>query len=77
MQFNRPSFDDYDEINSPRDEVTDIDRVIETAISRRGFLGGAMSFGLGSFLVDQIHCVKVHVNQWQVASSNNVTYTFS
>ncbi|KKL15138.1 hypothetical protein LCGC14_2508600 [marine sediment metagenome] len=51
MQFNRPSFDDYDEINSPRDEVTDIDRVIETAISRRGFLGGAMSFGLGSFLV--------------------------
>ncbi|KAF0675332.1 PhoX family protein [Profundibacterium mesophilum] len=51
MQDIRPSFDDYDEINSPRAEQTDIDRVIETAISRRGFLGGAMSFGLGSFLV--------------------------
>lgn len=44
-------FDAYDEINSPREETTDLDRVIESAISRRGFIGGTLTFGLGSFLV--------------------------
>lgn len=31
--------------------TTDLDRVIEAAISRRGLLGGVMTFGLGSFLM--------------------------
>ena len=29
------SFDEYDEIHSPRPEVTDLDRIIESAINRR------------------------------------------
>ena len=45
------SFDEIDELISPRAEDTDFDRVVDTALSRRGFLGGVMTFGLGSFLV--------------------------
>lgn len=41
------SFDDFDEINFPRPEECDFDRIVESAISRRGFLGGVLA--LGSF----------------------------
>ncbi len=50
-QIDELSFDEIDELISPRAEETDFDRVVETALSRRGFLGGVMTFGLGSFLV--------------------------
>ena len=36
-----PSFDEFDEINHPRPEETDFDRIVESAISRRGFLAVA------------------------------------
>ena len=39
------SFDDWDEIQNPRPEECDFDRVVEAAISRRGFLGGVLAFG--------------------------------
>ena len=42
------SFDDWDEHFFPRPEVQDFDRVVEAAISRRGFLGGALAFGSGA-----------------------------
>jgi len=42
------SADDWDEINSPRPEENDFDRVVERAVSRRGFLGGALAFGSGA-----------------------------
>ncbi len=45
------SFDEIDELISPRAEETDFDHIVETALSRRGFLGGVMTFGLGTFLV--------------------------
>lgn len=44
----RLSADDWDERNFPRPEVQDFDRVVERAISRRGFLGGALAFGSGA-----------------------------
>jgi len=50
-QIDDLSFDEIDELISPRAEETDFDRIVETAFSRRGFLGGVMTFGLGSFLV--------------------------
>ncbi|MEM1299206.1 MAG: PhoX family phosphatase [Pseudomonadota bacterium] len=39
------SFDDWDELVSPRPEECDFDRVVEAAISRRGFMGGVLAFG--------------------------------
>ena len=43
------SFDEFDEINYPRPDETDFDRVVESAISRRGFLN-VMAVGTASFL---------------------------
>ncbi|MFK7868908.1 MAG: PhoX family phosphatase [Roseobacter sp.] len=42
------SADDWDELNSPRPDIQEFDRVVERAISRRGFLGGALAFGSGA-----------------------------
>ncbi|AXT25996.1 PhoX family phosphatase [Ruegeria sp. AD91A] len=39
------SFDEYDEIISPRPEECDFDRVVERALSRRGFMGGVLAMG--------------------------------
>ncbi|MDE0150630.1 MAG: PhoX family phosphatase [Rhodospirillaceae bacterium] len=44
------SFDAFDESNDPRPEETGFDRVVEDAVSRRGFLGGAVAVGTGAFL---------------------------
>lgn len=37
--------DEWDELKFPRPEVQDFDRVVERAISRRGFLGGIWPSG--------------------------------
>ncbi|MDD9733532.1 PhoX family phosphatase [Mameliella sp. AT18] len=42
------SWDDFDEMRDPRPAQTDFDAVVERAISRRGFLGGALAFGSGA-----------------------------
>ena len=42
------SADEWDELNFPRPLVQDFDRVVERAISRRGFLGGVLAFGSGA-----------------------------
>ena len=42
------SADDWDDLNFPRPEAPDFDRVVERAISRRGFLGGVLAFGSGA-----------------------------
>ncbi len=39
------TFDEFDEIVDPRPEETDFDRIVDTAISRRGLMGGALAFG--------------------------------
>ena len=38
------SWDDFDEMRDPRPAQTDFDAVVERAISRRGFLGGALAW---------------------------------
>ncbi len=40
--------DEWDELNFPRPAVQEFDRVVERAISRRGFLGGVLAFGSGA-----------------------------
>ena len=42
------SADDWDELHFPRPEMQEFDHVVEQAISRRGFLGGALAFGSGA-----------------------------
>ncbi len=39
------SWDEFDELRDPRPAENDFDRVVERAISRRGFLSGALAFG--------------------------------
>ena len=51
MDHEDLSFDEHDELLNPRPEETEFDRIVDTALSRRGFLGGVMTFGLGTFLV--------------------------
>ncbi|WP_281684174.1 PhoX family protein, partial [Thalassobaculum salexigens] len=45
------SFDDWDELRSPRPAVTDFDTVVDRAMSRRGFLGGIAMLGGAAFLM--------------------------
>jgi hypothetical protein len=49
MNKDRLSFDDRDELINPPPATTQFDQVVETALSRRGFLGGVMTLGLGTF----------------------------
>ncbi len=42
------SWDEWDELQSPRPDHTDFDDVVETALSRRGFLSGVLAFGSGA-----------------------------
>lgn len=48
MDHTDLSADDWDEINFPRPEENDFDRVVERAVSRRGFLGSVLAFGSGA-----------------------------
>lgn len=42
------SWDDFDEHRDPRPEENQFDAVVDRAVSRRGFLGGALAFGSGA-----------------------------
>ena len=45
IDTSKLSWDEWDELQNPPPAETDFDRVVETAISRRGFLGGVLAFG--------------------------------
>lgn len=42
------SWDEWDELQRPAPATTDFDAVVDTALSRRGFLGGVLAFGSGA-----------------------------
>ena len=48
IDLNALSADDWDEMNDPRPQDTDFDRVVEAALSRRGFLSGLVALGSGA-----------------------------
>ncbi|MCH2078434.1 MAG: PhoX family phosphatase [Rhodobacteraceae bacterium] len=48
IDYDALSFDDEDEIISPRGSEHGFDEVVERAISRRGFLGSVLAFGSGA-----------------------------
>jgi secreted PhoX family phosphatase len=43
---SHPTFDEFDDINNPRPDETDFDRLADRALSRRGFLGALGAAGL-------------------------------
>lgn len=45
IDTSKLSWDEWDELQNPPPAVTDFDRVVESAISRRGFLSGVLAFG--------------------------------
>ncbi|MBS9716049.1 PhoX family phosphatase [Pseudohalocynthiibacter aestuariivivens] len=80
MTKDELSFDEFDEANDPRPEMTGFDKVVDQAFSRRGFLGGVMTFGLGSFLVGttSIHPANAAEDRFgfaQVAANTDDTVT--
>ncbi len=48
INYDELSFDDEDELKFPRPAKHGFDDVVERAVSRRGFLGGALAFGSGA-----------------------------
>lgn len=48
INYDNLSFDDEDELKFPRPTKHAFDDVVERAVSRRGFLGGALAFGSGA-----------------------------
>ncbi|MGR3512440.1 MAG: PhoX family protein [Paracoccaceae bacterium] len=48
IDTSKLSWDDWDEHHDPRPEENGFDKVVEEAISRRGFLGGVLAFGSGA-----------------------------
>ena len=49
--YTEMSFDEFDEAVNPPPETIEFDEIVDEALSRRGFLGGVMSFGAGSFVL--------------------------
>ncbi len=45
IDTSKLSWDEWDELQNPPPAVTDFYRVVESAVSRRGFLGGLLAFG--------------------------------
>ncbi len=46
--LNDLSWDEFDELRDARPAATEFDKVVESAISRRGFMGGVLAFGSGA-----------------------------
>jgi len=63
-----PSADDRDDLNFPRPEEQEFDRVVQRAISRRGFLRDAMVFGSGAALMGATGVLTPSVAQAQQTS---------
>jgi len=66
------SFDEFDEMMNPRPEENDFDRIVEAAISRRGFMGGVLAFGSFTALGGSITSADAASNRFsfnQIGSS--------
>ncbi len=45
------SFDEFDELQNPRDEATDFEKLTDAALARRSFMKGGLALGLGSLVL--------------------------
>jgi secreted PhoX family phosphatase len=62
------SADAWDELHFPRPEVQDFDRVVDSALSRRGFLRGVLVFGSGAAVMGTTALVSPRTAQAQQTS---------
>lgn len=73
------SFDEFDERRTPRPESNDFDAVVEAAINRRGFLGGALAFGgvtaIGGVLPTRTQAAQSRFAFEQIATNTRDTLT--
>ena len=63
IDVNDLSWDDWDELNDPRPATNDFDKVVEEAVSRRGFLGGALAFGSGAAVFGTANLLSIDQRQ--------------
>lgn len=54
VKTHEMTFDEFDEVVNPKPEENDFDRVVEAALSRRGFLGGVLAVGSFTMLGGQL-----------------------
>lgn len=45
------SFDEFDELQNPREDATDFEKLTDAALARRGFMKGGLALGLGSLVL--------------------------
>ncbi len=48
---NELSFDEFDELQNPREEVTDFETITDQALKRRSFFKGGLALGLSSLVM--------------------------
>ena len=69
------SFDEFDELISPPPAETEFENLIERAITRRDVMGGAITFGLSSFLLSSAQSqpkqLKQHLQMIYLASNRS------
>ncbi|MFZ5962924.1 PhoX family protein [Thalassococcus sp. BH17M4-6] len=63
------SWDEWDELKSPRPEATDFDAVVDRALSRRGFLSGVLAFGSGAAVMGTASLMGATSARAQTAAS--------
>jgi len=76
-----PSFDEFDELITPPPAETEFENIIERALTRRDVMGGVISFGLSSFLLNstslsaKTNNTKDLIGFTQVPANSNDTVT--
>ncbi len=69
------SFDEFDEARDPRPQGCDFDRVVESALTRRGLLGGVLVFGSGAAVMGMGSLMSATSAHAQKAASGRFPFT--
>ncbi|NUB44627.1 PhoX family phosphatase [Fertoebacter nigrum] len=75
FNINQITFDELDELRRPAPETTDFDRVVDAAMSRRGFLRGVLAFGSGAAAMGLGNMMSATSAQAQAAAASRFAFT--